>query len=79
MAGHGVLMSNNFPEYEIKVLGVIDHTWSDWFGGFTISTKDKYSLLSGKVIDQAALLGVLNKIHGLGLTLVSVKQMNRRN
>ena len=64
--------------YEIKVLGVIDQTWSDWFDGFSISTMDQSTLLRGDVIAQAVLLGVLNKIHGLGLTLISVKQITRR-
>ena len=63
--------------YEIKVLGVIDQTWSDWFDGFSISTLDQRTLLHGEVIDQAALLGLLSKIHGLGLTLISVQQISR--
>jgi hypothetical protein len=64
--------------YEIKVLGVIDQTWSDWFDGFSILTSDQNTLLHGEVTDQAALLGLLNKVHGLGLTLISVKHINRR-
>ena len=63
--------------YEIKVLGMIDQSWSDWFDGFSILTLDQSTLLHGEVIDQAALLGILNKIHGLGLTLISVKRINR--
>jgi len=63
--------------YEIKVLGVIDQTWSDWFDGFSILTLDQSTWLHGEVIDQAALLGILNKIHGLGLTLISIKRIDR--
>jgi hypothetical protein len=70
--------NDNDSSYEIKVLGKIDHTWSDWFDGFSISTVDQNTILKGKAIDQAALLGLLNKIHGLGLVLISVIQVNRR-
>jgi hypothetical protein len=69
--------NDNKSKYEIKVLGMIDQTWSDWFDGFSILILDQSTLLHGEVIDQAALLGILNKIHGLGLTLISVKRINR--
>jgi len=75
MSNHRAIDVNVF--YEIIVLGVIDQTWSDWFDGFSISTSDENTLLHGEVIDQAALLGLLNKIHGLGLTLISIKRINR--
>jgi len=61
--------------YEIKVLGKLDQTWSDWFDGFRITCLDDESLLVGSVEDQARLLGILTKIISLGLTLVTLKRI----
>ena len=62
--------------YEIRVRGVLDRKWSDWFDGFTImpQANDK-TLLTGPVADQAALHGLLGKIRDLGLPLLSVKRV----
>ena len=60
--------------YEIRVLGKLDHTWSDWFDGFRITCLDDESLMVGFVEDQAALLGILTKIIGLGLTLITLER-----
>ena len=60
--------------YEITVLGVIDHTWSDWFDGFTIHNQEGCTTLCGFVEDQSALLGILTKIVGLGITLMKVER-----
>jgi hypothetical protein len=60
--------------YEIRVIGVLDQTWADWFDGFTITSQGNETRLQGEVADQAALLGLLSKITNLGLTLVWVKQ-----
>ncbi|MEO1348522.1 MAG: hypothetical protein AAFW84_06925 [Cyanobacteria bacterium J06635_15] len=60
-------------QYEICIKGHLDHRWSDWFEGFAIALKDNgETLLSGSVIDQAALYGVLIKVRDLGLPLISV-------
>jgi len=62
--------------YEIRVRGVLDKKWSDWFDGFTIAPQaDDETLLTGPVADQAALHGLLNKIRDLGLPLLSVKRV----
>lgn len=61
--------------YEIKVLGVLDHTWSDWFDGFRITCLDGETLLVGSVEDQSALLGILTKIISLGLTLIYIDRI----
>jgi hypothetical protein len=59
--------------YEIRVKGTLDEEWSEWLGGMAIARQnDGTCLLSGPVIDQAALQGVLLKLHDLGLALVSV-------
>jgi hypothetical protein len=67
-------LNNAKTVYEIRVAGVIDHTWSDWFAGFSITSQGEESLLQGEVVDQAALLGLLSKIINLGLTLVAVNR-----
>jgi hypothetical protein len=60
--------------YQIRVKGVLDPQWSDWFDGFSISSPQKgQTLLSGPVVDQAALYGILAKINDLGLQLLSVE------
>jgi hypothetical protein len=53
---------------------MLDSTWVDWFDGLTITPLPGGStLLSGPVVDQSALNGLLNKIHHLNLTLLLVK------
>jgi hypothetical protein len=62
--------------YEIKVKGVLDKQWRDWFDGFSITPQgDDQTLLSGRVADQAALHGVLAKIRDLGLPLLLVRRI----
>jgi hypothetical protein len=59
--------------YKIRIDGLLDDSWSDWFDGLTIfHTADEKTILIGSLPDQAALHGVLNKIHDLGLTLLTV-------
>ena len=59
--------------YEMRLKGYLDDQWSDWFEGLTITLeKDGDTLLTGPVVDQAALHGLLRKVRDLGLTLVSV-------
>jgi hypothetical protein len=59
--------------YQIRVKGHLGHEWTDWFGGLTITLEeDGDTLLTGPVIDQAALHGLLKKVRDLGLPLVSV-------
>ena len=70
-------MSNHLAEvfYEIKVRGELDADWSDWFDGFSITSKNAETCLLGSVADQAALLGILVKIGQLNLTLLSVNRL----
>jgi hypothetical protein len=59
--------------YEIRLKGHLDDRWSDWFEGLTITLEeDGNTLLTGSVIDQAALHGLLKKVRDLGMPLVSV-------
>ncbi len=61
--------------YEIRIEGQITDRWSDWFEGLAIrNAPDGDTILSGMICDQAALFGVLNKIHGLNLKLVSINR-----
>ena len=61
---------------EIRVKGRIDEHWSDWFDDLTITHTDQdETILSGTVVDQAALYGLLAKLRDLGLPLLSVKQV----
>ena len=59
--------------YEIRLKGHLGSQWTDWFEGLTITLEeDGDTLLTGPVIDQAALHGLLKKVRDLGLPLVSV-------
>jgi hypothetical protein len=59
--------------YQIKIKGLLDRQWTDWFGGMTISSKEGGdTLLTGPVEDQAALHGLLKKVRDLGMTLISI-------
>jgi hypothetical protein len=59
--------------YEIRVKGHLDPRWSEWFDGLEITNLENgEALLSGEIVDQAALHGVLAKVRDLGLPLVAV-------
>ena len=62
--------------YQIRVKGHLDQQWGGWFESLTITLEeDGNTLLSGPVIDQSALHGVLKKIRDLGMPLVSVNSV----
>ncbi len=66
--------------YQIKVKGHLDRRWTEWFGGMTITLEENgYTLLTGPVVDQAALHGLLRKVRDSGLPLISVTRPNRPN
>lgn len=61
------------PIYQIRLKEQLDSYWSAWFGGLTVTTEaNGETLLTGEVVDQAALHGLLSKIRDLQLTLISV-------
>jgi len=65
---------HNQPQrYEIRLKGHLDDRWADWFEDLTITLDDNGdTLLTGPVIDQAALHGLLKKVRDLGLPLLSI-------
>jgi hypothetical protein len=66
--------------YEIRVKGHLTDRWSEWFEGLAIRRETNgETTISGPVIDQSALFGVLNKIQALNLTLISVARSSLKN
>ncbi|HEX8681383.1 MAG TPA: hypothetical protein VF707_03655 [Ardenticatenaceae bacterium] len=65
---------HNEPElYEIRIKGHLDHHWTTWFEGLTLTREASGdTLLTGPVADQAALHGLLRKVRDLNLPLVAV-------
>ncbi len=62
--------------YEIRIKGHLDDRWVDWFEGLTITLEDNgETLLTGPVVDQAALHGWLSKVRDLGMPLLSVNRI----
>jgi hypothetical protein len=63
--------------YEIRVEGHLTDHWLDWFDGLAIrADPGGETVLSGPLPDQAALFGVLAKLHGLNLALILVKRVD---
>ena len=62
--------------YEIRIKGHLENRWANWFEGLTITTLDNgETMLTGPVVDQAALHGLLRKVRDLGIPLLSVIRM----
>ena len=62
--------------YQFVVKGHLDSEWSEWFDGLTITLMDNgETILSGPVVDQTALHGVLIKIRDLGLPLLGLRRI----
>jgi hypothetical protein len=77
----GVLSTGARREfYEIHIKGQLDESWSDWLEGLEMKLLDNGEMiLSGHIGDQAALMGILNKLYGLNLTLLSVNEIKNNN
>jgi hypothetical protein len=59
--------------YEIRLQGHLENRWAAWFDGLTLTRAgDGTTLIAGPVVDQAALFGLLQMVHDVGLPLVSV-------
>jgi hypothetical protein len=66
--------------YRITIQGRLDDSWSDHFGGMIIRVEreadgSSLTVLTGRLVDQAALYGVLNALYGLGFALLSVERV----
>jgi hypothetical protein len=62
--------------YQIRLKGHLGRRWTDWFGGLSITLEDNgETLLTGPVVDQAALHGLLRKVRDLGLPLLAVTRV----
>ena len=65
--------------YRIRIQGMLDESWAEelgmGIGWLKESGQEPVTILKGEVLDQAALLGLLNRLYGLGLPLLSVEQV----
>ena len=63
--------------FQIKIKGHLGQQWMNWFEGLTIALEeDGNTLLSGSIIDQSALHGILKKIRDLGMPLLSINSVD---
>ena len=63
--------------YQVRIRGHLSGQWQDWFGGLAITLDDNgETLLTGPVVDQAALHGLLRRVRDLGMPLISVAQVD---
>jgi len=74
------MKQNNTKElYQIRVKGRLDQSWSSWFDDMTLTFAQGETTISGAVEDQAALHGLLAKVRDLGLTLIDVRRIERKD
>ncbi len=75
---HAPTPDRNEPgSFEIRIKGHLDDKWADWFEGLTITLESNGdTFLTGPVVDQAALYGLLKKVRDLGMPLVSVSPVD---
>ena len=61
------------PVYQIRLKEQLDQHWSSWLGGLTITTEaNGETVLTGEIVDQSALHGLLSKVRDLQLTLIAI-------
>jgi len=64
--------------YQIRIKGHLGRQWTDWFGGLAITLEDNGdTLLTGLIVDQAALHGLLRRVRDLGMPLISVSSRSQ--
>ena len=65
--------------FEIHVKGHLDDSWSDWLEGLEVKLLDNGEMiLYGHIGDQAALMGILNKLYRLNLALLSMSEVKQK-
>ena len=63
--------------YRIRVGGHLDSSWSEWFGGLCLTHEENgETALSGPILDEAGLHGILAKVRDLGLSLLAVHRVD---
>lgn len=67
--------------YRISIVGTLDKKWSDYYGGMTIEHANdphygSMTILTGRLADQSALVGVLNSLHDIGCPILSVEYLD---
>jgi hypothetical protein len=63
--------------YEIRLSGHLHERWDAWFDGLTVTHRDDgTTVISGPLVDQAALHGLLQRVRDLGLPLISVTELD---
>ena len=62
-------------QYQVRVEGVLDGRWSEWFEGLHIDSQYGETTLSGTLPDQSALHGILEKVRNLGLSVITVRRL----
>lgn len=74
--GSSVTEHPDIPQYEVRVKGHLGARWTAWFDGLRLTSEDDgITVISGPMVDQAALHGLLQKLRDVGLPLVSVTQI----
>ena len=72
-----VMQADDSTKYEICVKGHLDARWSAWFDGLRLTNEsDGTTVISGPVVDQAALHGLLQKLRDVGMPLISITQVS---
>ena len=70
------LQPDNAACYRIKVQGTLSSNWSDYLGGLDISVKNEHgsphTILEGELLDQAALMGVIDSLYNLGYMILEI-------
>ena len=69
---------NSQNRYEIKIHGQLDDSWLGWFGDAkvcveTLANNDQVTAFSDVVMDQAGLVGLIRRLHGIGIVLMSIQ------
>ncbi len=73
-------MSKKIMIYQIRINGHLDNKWADWFGNMTFSLENNGdTIITGPIVDQAALHGLLKRVRDLGMPLISVNQIQDKN
>ena len=72
---------NSQNQYEIKIYGPPDASWLDWLGEVdahleTLVDESHVTIFSNVVMDQAALVGLIRRLHGLGIVLISIRRVS---